>query len=177
MPREHVEDSLLLPPCGEDKNIGVEMVQVDENALHAAFVPFGDIKEVAIPMDYRSGKRKPFGFVTFQEPSDASDALDNMHRNELFGKTLNVSLAQPHQLQPGYSGFSSRPVWELNPERFASQLAEHQNHALARAESGKAQDQHHVHTPQPADVGDDPMEAAEREARAALDKNAGSDSR
>jgi len=42
--------------------------QVTEDVLHAAFIPFGDIKEVSIPLDYRENKNRGFGFVSFYEP-------------------------------------------------------------------------------------------------------------
>ena len=35
--------------------------------LHAAFLPFGDIKDVSVPLDQGTQKNRGFGFVTFQE--------------------------------------------------------------------------------------------------------------
>ena len=37
-----------------------------------------------------SGKHKGFGFVQFVSEEDAEAAIDNMHENELFGRTLRV---------------------------------------------------------------------------------------
>lgn len=35
--------------------------------LHAAFIPFGPIKDVDIPLDHQTQKNRGFGFVTFGE--------------------------------------------------------------------------------------------------------------
>lgn len=63
---------------------------VNESILHAAFVPFGDIKDVTIPLDHISGKHRGFGFVEYEERDDAADAIDNMGNAELYGKVLKV---------------------------------------------------------------------------------------
>ena len=44
--------------------------KVDQNLLHAAFIPFGDIKDVSIPLDFKTGKHRGFGFVEFEEKED-----------------------------------------------------------------------------------------------------------
>ena len=59
---------------------------VTEEVLYAAFIPFGDIKEVNIPKDFAEGTNRGFGFVDFEEEEDAAAALDNMDGAELFGK-------------------------------------------------------------------------------------------
>lgn len=40
---------------------------VNEAVLHAAFLPFGEVKDVNIPLDQATQKNKGFGFVTFME--------------------------------------------------------------------------------------------------------------
>lgn len=63
---------------------------VNESILHSAFVPFGDIKDVTIPLDHTSGQHRGFGFVEYEEREDAADAIDNMGNAELYGKVLKV---------------------------------------------------------------------------------------
>jgi len=63
---------------------------VNESTLHAAFIPFGDVKDVNIPIDHATGKHRGFGFVEFEEKEDATAAIDNMHNAELFGRVLKV---------------------------------------------------------------------------------------
>ena len=68
---------------------------VTEEILHAAFIPFGDLKTVQIPKDYTKNKSRGFGFVEFDLDEDCADALENMEGAELFGRTLHVSIAKP----------------------------------------------------------------------------------
>lgn len=80
---------------------------VDEKVIRAAFIPFGDISEVQLPIDYQSEKHRGFAFVDYELPEDAQAAIDNMHDSELFGRTLRVNLAKPLRLKEN----STRPVW------------------------------------------------------------------
>lgn len=81
--------------------------EVDEKVLHAAFIPFGDITDVQIPMDYSNQKHRGFGFVEFELAEDAAAAIDNMNESELFGRTVRVNIAKPMKIKEGYS----RAVW------------------------------------------------------------------
>ena len=56
-----------------------------EAALHAAFLPFGEVKEVSLPMDHATGTHRGFGFVEFEAPEDAAAAMDNMHNSGAVG--------------------------------------------------------------------------------------------
>jgi len=47
--------------------------------LHAAFLPFGDLTDVSIPLDHATGKHRGFGFVQYETKEDAEDAIDNMN--------------------------------------------------------------------------------------------------
>lgn len=79
--------------------------QVDEKILLAAFIPFGEVKEVSIPIDAGTGLKRGFGFVEFEEADDAAEARENMNSTclivrryaidaELFGKVLKVSYSK-----------------------------------------------------------------------------------
>ncbi|CEG49167.1 peptidyl-prolyl cis-trans isomerase e-like [Plasmopara halstedii] len=81
--------------------------QVTEQGLYMAFVPFGPIKSVQIPLDTRSQRGKGFGFIDFEDEADAKAAIDNMDESELFGKTLRVTIAKPDRPKLG----SYKPVW------------------------------------------------------------------
>lgn len=52
--------------------------EVDEKVLHAAFIPFGDLVDVQIPLDYETEKHRGFAFVEFESAEDAAAAIDNM---------------------------------------------------------------------------------------------------
>jgi len=81
--------------------------EVDQKVLNAAFIPFGDIVEVNMPLDYETEKHRGFAFIEFELPEDAQAAIDNMNEGELFGRTLRVNLAKPMKIKEG----STRPVW------------------------------------------------------------------
>mmetsp|Transcript_61723 Transcript_61723/g.201444 ORF Transcript_61723/g.201444 Transcript_61723/m.201444 type:complete len:126 (+) Transcript_61723:131-508(+) len=83
--------------------------QVDKKVLEAAFLPFGDLRSVEIPVDMKSGAHRGFGFIEFMEVEDAEDAIDNMHHAELYGRTLRVNLARAANNKP--STESNRPIW------------------------------------------------------------------
>ena len=45
--------------------------EVDQKVLQAAFVPFGDIVEVNMPIDYETEKHRGFAFIEFELQEDA----------------------------------------------------------------------------------------------------------
>lgn len=81
--------------------------EVNEKLLHAAFLPFGEIVGISIPMDYETGKHRGFAFVEFELPEDAAAAIDNMNDAELFGRNIRCNFARP----PKANERSQRPVW------------------------------------------------------------------
>ena len=87
--------------------------EATEETLHAAFVPFGDVKEVNIPRDF-AGKtndaNRGFAFVTFELEQDAAEALYNMDGSELFGRVLRVNVAKAMSHKLG----SSKAVWSAD---------------------------------------------------------------
>lgn len=48
--------------------------EVDEKILLASFIPFGEVKEVTIPLDAGTGKKRGFGFVRVRGSDDAAEA-------------------------------------------------------------------------------------------------------
>ncbi len=66
----------------------------DDSGLHNAFEQFGDIREAAVITDRDSGRSRGFGFVTFANDADASEAVEAMDGTELDGRTLRVDAAQ-----------------------------------------------------------------------------------
>ena len=52
--------------------------EVDEKVLRSAFIPFGDISEVQLPIDYQTEKHRGFAFIDYELPEDAQAAIDNM---------------------------------------------------------------------------------------------------
>ncbi|NWH39304.1 PPIE isomerase, partial [Chloropsis hardwickii] len=113
--------------------------EVDEKVLHAAFIPFGDITDIQIPLDYETEKHRGFAFVEFELAEDAAAAIDNMNESELFGRTIRVNLAKPMRIKEG----SSRPVWSDDEwlKKFSGKtLEENKEEGGAEAPKSEAQE-------------------------------------
>ena len=76
--------------------------------LQAAFVPFGELSDVQLPLDVATGKPRGFGFVQFAEEADAADAVENMDGAELCGRTIRVNAAKPMK---GKSAWADSDEW------------------------------------------------------------------
>ncbi|KAG5185159.1 peptidyl-prolyl cis-trans isomerase E [Tribonema minus] len=83
---------------------------VNEELLHAAFIPFGDLVEVQIPREWKSGTNRGFGFVEYEAEEDASAAMENMDGAELAGRVLRVNRAKPLKHKLG----AARAVWSAD---------------------------------------------------------------
>ncbi|MCJ1408019.1 hypothetical protein MMC19_002092 [Ptychographa xylographoides] len=87
---------------------------VNEKILADAFLPFGEIVDVSLPKPDLPSSTDPhrgFGYVEFEIPGDAKDAIDNMDQSELFGKVIKVNAAKPQK--DSNEGLGSKTaVWE-----------------------------------------------------------------
>lgn len=57
--------------------------EVTEKLINDAFIPFGSILEIQMPIDYESQKHRGFAFVEFELAEDALQSVDNMNDSEL----------------------------------------------------------------------------------------------
>jgi RNA recognition motif-containing protein len=62
--------------------------------LSNAFSKFGAIVDATVILDRTTGRSRGFGFVTFEKPPDANEAVKNMNGAELDGRILKVNLAE-----------------------------------------------------------------------------------
>ena len=77
--------------------------------VRAAFIPFGDIVDVQLPMDFQTEKHRGFAFVEFESAEDATAAIDNMDGAEIYGRTVHVNRAKPaKQGEAGKAGAAER---------------------------------------------------------------------
>lgn len=73
---------------------------VSTDILTNAFLPFGEIVDVTLPKPELPSSTDPhrgFGYVEFELPGDAQEAIDNMDQSELFGKVIKVAAAKPQK--------------------------------------------------------------------------------
>jgi polyadenylate-binding protein len=66
---------------------------VGDGQLYELFAPFGMIKS-AIVMKDEAGRSKLFGFVNFDDPNDALEAVTELNNKEVDGKPIFVGRAQ-----------------------------------------------------------------------------------
>ncbi|XP_062127732.1 peptidyl-prolyl cis-trans isomerase E isoform X2 [Drosophila sulfurigaster albostrigata] len=81
--------------------------EVTERLLNNAFIPFGDIADIQMPVDYESQKHRGFAFIEYENYEDAASAIYNMNDSELCGRTIRVNLAKPVRVKED----SFKPVW------------------------------------------------------------------
>ena len=87
---------------------------VTGGTLHAAFIPFGEIVDVSLPKPDLPSSTDPhrgFGYVEFESPDDAKEAIDNMDQSELYGRVIKVAAAKP-QKEANEGLGSKTAIWE-----------------------------------------------------------------
>lgn len=87
---------------------------VSSQTLAEAFIPFGDVVDISLPkpdVPNSTDLHRGFGYVEFDLPGDAKEAIDNMDGSELYGRTIKVAAAKPHKdLNEGLG--SKTAIWE-----------------------------------------------------------------
>jgi len=73
--------------------IGNLSFNTEERDLEDSFAKFGNIIAVKIPTDRESGRKRGFGFITFDTAEAANEAL-SMDGKELNGRAIRVNIAQ-----------------------------------------------------------------------------------
>ncbi|KAK8653461.1 hypothetical protein V6N13_127459 [Hibiscus sabdariffa] len=146
----------------------------EETILQAAFIPFGDIKDVKTPLDQATQKHRSFGFVTFLEKEDAAAAMDNLDGAELYGRVLTVNYALPERIKGGEQGWAAQPIWadadtwfERQQQEEEMQRIQAENQAAMRAAEElhrkKLAEERQGEKEDDMEMKDDPMARAEAE--------------
>ncbi|KAF2258749.1 peptidyl-prolyl cis-trans isomerase E [Lojkania enalia] len=88
--------------------------RVTTQDLHDHFVPFGEIVEVTLPKPDLPSSTDPhrgFGYIEFELPEDAQEAIDNMHLSRFYENIIEVAAAKPQKSHTEGLG-SKTAVWE-----------------------------------------------------------------
>uniref|UniRef100_A0A9J8A0Z5 RRM domain-containing protein n=1 Tax=Cyprinus carpio carpio TaxID=630221 RepID=A0A9J8A0Z5_CYPCA len=64
-----------------------------EQSLEDAFSKYGVITNVHVARNRETNRSRGFGFVTFENPDDAKDALEGMNGKSVDGRTIRVDEA------------------------------------------------------------------------------------
>lgn len=87
---------------------------VTTQTLAEAFVPFGEVVDISLPKPDQptsTDVHRGFGYVEFDLPQDAKEAMDNMDGSELYGRTIKVAPAKPQR--DANEGLGSKTaIWE-----------------------------------------------------------------
>lgn len=62
--------------------------EVDEEVLRSAFLAFGELLDIQIPLDYQTEKHRGFAFIEYEFAEDAAAAIDNMVSMSVFTADL-----------------------------------------------------------------------------------------
>lgn len=87
---------------------------VSMHTLAEAFVPFGEVVDITLPkpdIPSTTDVHRGFGYVEFDLPQDAKEAIDNMDGSELYGRTIKVAPAKPQREHNEGLG-SQTAIWE-----------------------------------------------------------------
>jgi len=100
--------------------------------LQQLFSQFGTVRSADVIMDRASGRSKGFGFVEFENNSEADAAINALNGREFGGRALTVNEARPREERYGGSrggGGRSRPPTTLHgPPPEAGGLPRWRNH-------------------------------------------------
>jgi len=75
-----------------------------DDGLRQAFEQFGEVTEAKVIKDRDTGRSRGFGFVTFSEGEDATNAIARMDGTSLDSRTIRVSEAEDRPRGNGGGG-------------------------------------------------------------------------
>ncbi|XP_073453148.1 cold-inducible RNA-binding protein-like isoform X2 [Aquarana catesbeiana] len=96
--------------CDEGKLfVGGLSFDTDEQSLEGVFSKYGQICEVVVVKDRETKRSRGFGFVTFENPEDAKDAMQALNGKSVDGRQIRVDQAgkSSGDRRGGYRGGSS----------------------------------------------------------------------
>ncbi|KAJ8676794.1 hypothetical protein QAD02_012581 [Eretmocerus hayati] len=99
--------SRISSPANESVTKGGLAEEVDEKIPDAAFIPFGEIVAVQIPLHYEPEKHRGFAFIEFGMAEDAAAAIDNMVSFGTVEREVKVNIAKLQNIEEG----PSKLVW------------------------------------------------------------------
>ncbi|KAE8681578.1 D-arabinono-1,4-lactone oxidase-like [Hibiscus syriacus] len=85
---------LALPPSGSEVFIGGLPKDTSEDDLRDFCEPIGEIFEIRLIKDKKSGESKGYAFVAFKTKEVAEKAVEELHRKEFKGKTIRCSFSE-----------------------------------------------------------------------------------
>ncbi len=75
--------------------VGNLSFKINRKKLKELFEPYGEISEVILLREKKTGRSKGRGFVAFVNESSANNALAEMNNKKILGREIKVSYALP----------------------------------------------------------------------------------
>ena len=88
--------------------VGNLSLEVTEEELREEFMPFGEVKSVALIKDKYSGQSRGFAFVEMPSSSEGQAAIDGLTGKTLNDRTLDVSEARPRSESRGGGSYGGK---------------------------------------------------------------------
>ncbi|NJM67570.1 MAG: RNA-binding protein [Acaryochloris sp. RU_4_1] len=85
--------------------VGNLSFDVTEQDLNTAFAEYGTVKQVKLPTDRETGKKRGFAFVEMANDAEEAKAIDELEGAEWMGRTLKVNKAKPRENRGGGGNF------------------------------------------------------------------------
>jgi RNA recognition motif-containing protein len=74
--------------------------------LEAVFAEYGSVKQVYLPVDRDTGRKRGFGFVEMSTDAEEDAAIAELDGAEWMGRQLKVNKARPREAAGGGGRFS-----------------------------------------------------------------------
>lgn len=81
---------------------------VTDETLKELFAAFGNVVSANVIVDKMSGRSKGFGFVEFENETEAQSAIEGMNGKEVEGRAVTVSVARPKEERKPFNRNNSR---------------------------------------------------------------------
>ncbi|KAJ5405461.1 hypothetical protein PENPOL_c015G10534 [Penicillium polonicum] len=116
---------------------------VTAHTLAEAFVPFGEVVDISLPKPDQPNSaevHRGFGYVEFDLPQDAKEAIDNMDGSEIYGRTIKVAAAKPQK--DANEGLGSKiAIWEQEGYLAKHAVSEEDREVAEEAQAGSSRPQ------------------------------------
>lgn len=86
--------------------VGNLSFKASEEDLRLVFAEYGTVKQVKLPVDRETGRKRGFAFVELENEADEQKAIDELDGATWMGRDLRVNKALPRQT--GSSGRNGR---------------------------------------------------------------------
>ena len=90
---------------GKKLYVGNLSYSVKDSELESLFGQFGQVVSARVISDRETGRSKGFGFVEFNDKSEADAAIEGLNGKENNGRVLTVNEAKPLEPRPNRGGY------------------------------------------------------------------------